>query len=213
MLHFSRWKIIAIILTCLAGIVTALPNFFSKESVASWPSFLPHKQLSLGLDLKGGAHLLLEMDSAALRKDWLESIRDDVRKQLREAKIGFTGIGVSGKAIQINLLKPEDTDKAMTELKKLVQPIGNVILGTSGNNYDVVRTETPGLITLTPTEQAFNERLANAAGASVETVRRRVDSVGTTEPNIVRQGLERILVQVPGYEDTKTLKELIGKTA
>lgn len=213
MLHFSRWKIIAIILTCLAGIVTALPNFFSKESVASWPSFLPHKQLSLGLDLKGGAHLLLEMDSAALRKDWLESIRDDVRKQLREAKIGFTGIGVSGKAIQINLLKPEDTDKAMTELKKLVQPIGNVILGTSGTNYDIVRTETPGLITLTPTEQAFNERLANAAGASVETVRRRVDSVGTTEPNIVRQGLERILVQVPGYEDTKTLKELIGKTA
>ena len=213
MLHFSRWKIIAIILTCLAGLVTAMPNFFSKDSVATWPRFLPHKQLSLGLDLKGGAHLLLEMDAAALRKDWLESIRDDVRKQLREAKVGFTGIGVSGKAIQINLLKPEDTDKAMGELKKLVQPIGNAILGTSGNNYDVVRGETPGLVTLTPTEQAFNERLTNAAGASVETVRRRVDSVGTTEPNIVRQGLERILVQVPGYEDTKTLKELIGKTA
>jgi len=214
MLHFSRWKIIAIVLTCLAGIAATMPNFFPKETVEQWPDWLPHKQLNLGLDLKGGAHLLLEMDTAELRKDWLQSIRDDVRKQLRDARIGFTGIGVTDRGIRVNLLKPEESDKALEELNKLVQPIGNAILGTSGRNLDVTRDEQqPGVIIVAPTEQAFADRVTAAAGASVETVRRRVDSVGTTEPNIVRQGSDRILVQVPGFDDTKKLKELIGKTA
>ena len=91
MLHFERWKIIAIVLTCLAGVLFTLPNFFSKETVDGWPSWMPHKQLPLGLDLRGGAHLLLAMDTKELEKDWLATLRDDARKQLREAKIGFTG--------------------------------------------------------------------------------------------------------------------------
>ncbi|MBL8566920.1 MAG: protein translocase subunit SecD [Hyphomicrobiaceae bacterium] len=213
MLLFSRWKILAIVLTCLAGIAFSIPNFFAKETVASWPSWLPKKQLSLGLDLKGGAHLLLAMDANELRKDWLQNIREDVRKQLRDAKIGFTAIGVTGTGIQVTLLKPEETDKAETELKKLIQPIGNAILGSSGTTLKVETGTTPGQIIVTPTEQAFNERLSSAAGAAVETVNRRVNALGTTEPNIVRQGADRILVQVPGFDDTKSLKELIGKTA
>ncbi|MGE0855599.1 MAG: protein translocase subunit SecD [Hyphomicrobiaceae bacterium] len=213
MLHFSRWKIVAIVLTCLAGIIATLPNLLSKDTLSGLPSWVPHKQLSMGLDLKGGAHLLLEMDTAELRKDWLQSIRDDVRKQLRDARIGFTGIGVTPAGIQVNLLKPEETDKAYDELKKLVQPIGNAILGNTGSNYDVTRSEQPGSIVVAPTEQAFADRVTAASGAAVETVRRRVDSVGTTEPNIVRQGSDRILVQVPGFEDTATLKKLIGSTA
>mgnify|MGYP001175611000 CR=1 FL=1 len=213
MLHFSRWKIIGIVLTCFAGILFALPNFFSKATVDSWPNFLPKKQLSLGLDLRGGAHLLLEMDTNELRKDWLQSIREDVRKQLREARIGFTGIGVSGNAIQVNLLNPDDTDKAFTELKKLVQPIGNAILGTSGQNLDVTKGPQAGVLLVAPTEQAFNERMTAAAGAAVETVSRRVNSLGTVEPNIVRQGNSRILVQAPGFDDTASLKKVIGQTA
>ncbi len=213
MLLFSRWKILAIVLTCLAGIAFSIPNFFSKETVASWPSWLPKKQLSLGLDLKGGAHLLLAMDSNELRKDWLQNIREDVRKQLRDAKIGFTAIGATATGIQVTLLKPEETGKAEAELKKLIQPIGNAILGSSGTTLKVETGATPGQITVTPTEHAFNERLSSAASAAVETVNRRVNALGTTEPNIVRQGADRILVQVPGFDDTKSLKELIGKTA
>ncbi len=213
MLQFSRWKIIAIVLTCVVGIVFALPNFFAKETVASWPSFVPKKQLALGLDLKGGAHLLLQMDQNELRKDWLQSIREDVRKVLRDNKIGFTGIGAAGNAIQATLLKPEETDKAYDELKKLAQPIGNAILGTAGTTMTVERGQTPGTILVQPTEQAFNERLSNAAAAAVETVSRRVDALGTVEPNVVRQGRDRILVQAPGFEDTKALKAVIGSTA
>ncbi|MCB1520894.1 MAG: protein translocase subunit SecD [Hyphomicrobiaceae bacterium] len=213
MLHFSRWKIIAILVTCFLGLLATLPNFVSKEVAAGLPNWVPHKQLSLGLDLKGGAHLLLEMDTSELRKDWLQAIRDDVRKQLRDARIGFTGIGVTDSGIRINLLKPEETDKAYDELKKLIQPIGNAILGSTGNNLDVERGDQQGVLLVTPTSAAFTERVTSAAGAAVETVRRRVDSVGTTEPNIVRQGAERILVQVPGFDDTATLKKLIGSTA
>ena len=96
MLHFERWKIIAIAVVCLAGIVFAMPNLFSKQTVEGWPSWMPHSQLSLGLDLRGGAHLLLAMDTKELDKDWLLTLRDDARKQLREAKIGFTGLGIVG---------------------------------------------------------------------------------------------------------------------
>ncbi|MFN3868411.1 MAG: protein translocase subunit SecD [Hyphomicrobiaceae bacterium] len=213
MLQFSRWKIIAIALTCLAGIVFALPNFFARETVDKWPDWLPKKQLNLGLDLRGGAHLLLAMDAGELRRDWLQNIREDVRRQLRDAKIGFTGIGIVGDAIQVTLLKPEETDRAEAELRKLIQPLGSIMLGSSGNNLTVERAATPGQLTVSPTAQAFTERLSSAAGAAVETVNRRVNSLGTTEPNIVRQGTDRILVQVPGYDDTKALKDLIGKTA
>ena len=212
MLHFERWKIIAIAMVCLAGIVFAMPNLFSKQTVEGWPSWMPHRQLALGLDLRGGAHLLLAMDTKELDKDWLITLRDDARKQLREAKVGFTGLGIVSNAVQVHIAKPEDMDKAYDALKKLVEPLGNAILGSSGNNIEVEKVGAD-TITLRPTEQGLQQRVANAAAASVETVRRRVDSLGNIEPNIVRQGQDRILVQVPGFDDTRKLKDLIGQTA
>jgi preprotein translocase subunit SecD len=212
MLHFSRWKQVAIIVTCLAGVLFLLPNFFAKETVQSWPRWMPRSQLALGLDLRGGAHLLLAMETAEVRKDWLDTLRDDARKRLREAKIGFSGIGVAGNAVQIRLAKPEDAETAMKELRGIAQQIGNPLLGSIGADVEV-QQGAGGTITITPTEQGLQERISNAIGAAIETVRRRVDALGTTEPNIVRQGSARILVQVPGLQDTAQLKELIGKTA
>ncbi len=212
MLHFSRAKIIAIVLACLAGFITTLPNFFAKEAVEKWPSWLPHKQLNLGLDLKGGAHLLLEMDTKELTEKWLQSIREDARGALRNAKIVNNAV-MRNNAVVVSVDNPADADKALAELKKLVQPIGNAILGTSGSNYQITAGEVPGQISVKPTEQAYKERLTNAISAAVEVIRRRIDSLGNVEANIVRQGAERILVQVPGFEDTKGLKALIGKTA
>jgi protein-export membrane protein SecD len=212
MLHFERWKIIAIVLVCLTGIIFAMPNLFSKQTVEGWPSWMPHQRLSLGLDLRGGAHLLLAMDTKALDKDWLITLRGDARQQLREAKVAFTGLGIVGNAVQVRIAKPEDVDKAYAALRKLITPLGNAILGSSGNNIEVEKVGND-TIKLQPTDQGLQQRVASAASASVETVRRRVDELGTTEPNIVRQGRDRILVQVPGFDDTAKLKELIGKTA
>ena len=120
MLHFERWKIIAVVLVCLAGVLFTLPNFFSKQTVDSWPGWLPHRQLPLGLDLQGGAHLLLAMDTKELEKDWLTTLRDDTRRQLREAKVGFTSLGVVGNSVQVKITKPEEMEKATAAVKKLV---------------------------------------------------------------------------------------------
>jgi preprotein translocase subunit SecD len=210
MLHFTTWKQVAIILTCLIGVLLVIPNFFSRESVNSWPRWVPRTQLNLGLDLRGGAHLLLEMATSDVRKDWLDSLRDDARKRLRDAKIGFSGLGIANNAVQVRLAKLEDTDNAVRELRGLVQQTG--ILRTTVADIEVSQGE-GGLLTITPTEAGLQRRITNAIGAAIETVRRRVDALGTTEPTIVRQGSARILVQVPGLQDTAQLKELIGKTA
>jgi SecD/SecF fusion protein len=212
MLTFSRWKQIVILAVCLAGIIVILPNFFSRATLDRWPRWLPSKQLSLGLDLRGGAHLLLAMDVNDVRKDWLDTLRDDARRRLREAKIGISAAGISGNAVQVRVAKAEESDAALKALKLMVQPIGNPLFGTSGNDIEVQQGE-PGSFTITPSEAGLRQRTGNALSAAIETVRRRVDAMGTTEPTIVREGTSRILVQVPGLSDTAELKELIGKTA
>ncbi|MBN8912018.1 MAG: protein translocase subunit SecD [Rhizobiales bacterium] len=213
MLHFERWKIISILGTIFIGFLFALPNFVSKETLESWPDFLPKRQMPLGLDLQGGAHLLLALDQKELRTDWLNTLREDARRTLRDAKIGFSAIGIANDAVQVRLVKPEDAEAALMELRKLVQPVGNVILGTSGNDTEVERGSEPGVILVKPTAYGMDQRLTHAAAASIETINRRVNALGTAESTVVQQGRDRVLVQYPGLSDTRQLKELIGKTA
>jgi preprotein translocase subunit SecD len=212
MLHVSRWKTIAVVLACTASLLFSLPNFFSKATVERWPAGFPRMQLPLGLDLSGGAHLLLAMDTSEVRKDWLDTVRDDARRRLREARIALTGLGVTNNVVQVRLAKPEDIDAAVKALQGLVQQSGNLILGTAVADLEVKRSE-GGLITIAPTEAGLQNRIANAISASIETVRRRVDQLGTAEASVVRQGRDRVLVQFPGIQDTTQLKALIGKTA
>ena len=213
MLHFERWKIVLILLTCFLGLLFALPNFFSAETRAKWPGFLPSRAMPLGLDLQGGAHLLLAIDQKDIRHDWLTNLREDARRSLRDAKIGFSAIGISGEALQVRLVKPEDTDQAYEALRKLVQPIGNQILGTTGDDIEVRRGAEPGVILIQPTAFGMRERLIHATSASIETINRRVNAMGTAESEVVQQGRDRILVQYPGLTDTQQLKDLIGQTA
>lgn len=212
MLHFSPAKILATIAICLAGALVALPNVFSRETVQAWPSWLPHKQMPLGLDLQGGAHLLLAMDSAQLRKDWLTSIAGDARRTLvSEAKIPAS-VTQTAAGVVVRVTKPEQLDAALKELRKLQQPIGNAILGSTAQDIEVRKAE-DGSIVLAPTEAGFIQRQGNTAGSAIETINRRINSLGTAESTVVRQGRDRILVQFPGLQDTATLKELLGRTA
>lgn len=212
MLYFARWKILAIVATILAGFIVSLPNFFSKEQLAAWPSFLPKWQMPLGLDLRGGAHMLLAMDTNELRTDWLTAVRDDARKQLRDAKIGFSAVGVQGDVVQVRLVKPEDAEKALTELKKLIQPLGNALFGTSGSDLEVA-DQGGGTLTIKPSSAGLTQRISNATGAAIETINRRVNGLGVSESTVVRQGADRILIQFPGVNDTTQLKDIIGQTA
>lgn len=213
MLHFERWKIITIACICLTGLICALPNFFAKETVESWPDFVPKRQMPLGLDLRGGAHLLLAMDTDELKKDWLTQIREDARRNLREAKIGFSAIGVRANEVQVRLSKETDSERAKKELEKLVQQTGNILIGTSGQDVSVSAGSEPGTFLIAPTDFGLRERISHAVSASIETINRRINALGTAESTVVQQGTDRILVQYPGLSDTTQLKELIGKTA
>ncbi len=214
MLVFPRWKLILVLSIVVLGFLFAIPNLFSASSLARVPAWLPHKQVSLGLDLQGGAHLLYQLDENEMVEDWLNTLRGDVREGLRKARIGYTDLSqnVASRTVSVKMRDTADLDKAYDELRKLAAPVGsNVFSGFSGYNLTVDRKGTDE-ITLTITDQGLTQRMGSAIDASIETIRRRVDVFGTTEPSIQRQGRNRVLVQVPGISDVERLKKLIGET-
>jgi len=216
MLHFQRWKVILVCGIVLAGFLLALPNLFSASTLAGLPSWLPHKQINLGLDLQGGAHLLYQLDEKEVVEDWLKTVRSDVRDALRGAKpaIGYTDLAQNSasRSVSVKIRNPADFDRALSDLKKLSVSVGgNVFSNFSGSDLDVAKGD-DNQITLTITDVGLNQRMGAAIQASIETIRRRVDQLGTTEPVIQREGRNRILVQVPGIQDVERLKNLIGET-
>lgn len=210
MLYFTRWKAAAIILTALIVCLFAVPNFFPEGVVKTWPRWA-QRHIVLGLDLQGGSHILLEVDAAAVRKEKLDQIRDDVRRSLREARLGYTGLAVRGDAVEVRV-KDSDLPQALAKLREMSQPLGG-LLGTSGQRTVEVSDAGGGLIRLTVPQPAILERIRQSVEQSIQIVERRVNELGTVEPLIQRQGIERILVQVPGLQDPTRLKELLGKTA
>ncbi len=221
MMYISPWKAAAIILVSLAGVIYSLPNFFPKSALQGLPGWIPQKQMPLGLDLQGGSHLLLQMNVDELRRNWLETIEGDVRKELRgdrggavrQKRIAYTGLTIAGDAVRVTLREPSELQEALQRLRKLAQPLSSSIF-TGTSNLDLeITTEGNNTILLRPTQQALSERVTAALAASIETIRRRVDALGTTEPIIQRQGADRILVQVPGFNDPEQLKRVINTTA
>ncbi len=210
MLYFTRWKALAIILTALVVCLCAVPNFFPEATVKAWPKWA-QRHLVLGLDLQGGSHILLEVDSNSVKKDKLDQVRDDVRRTLRDAKIGYTGLAVRNDSVEVRV-KDTDLQNALTKLRELSQPLGG-LLGSSGQRSLEVSDAGGGLIRLTVPPAAITERVRQSVEQSIQIVERRVNELGTVEPLIQRQGTDRILVQVPGLQDPTRLKELLGKTA
>jgi preprotein translocase subunit SecD len=210
MLFFTRWKAAAILLTALFVCLCAVPNFFPESTVKRWPAWA-QRHIVLGLDLQGGSHLLLQVDSGAVRKERLLSLNDDVLRVLRQARIQFTGRAIVGNGVQVHITRDTDMDNALAKLRELSTPLSG-ILGTSGQrSIDV--TANAGVITLTPTDAALTDRIRQAVDQSIQIIERRVNELGLVEPTIQREGIDRILVQVPGLQDPSRLKEIIGKTA
>ena len=211
MLYFSRWKAAAIILTALVVCLFAVPNLFSESLFHSLPRWA-QRHIVLGLDLQGGSHILLEVDSNAVRKEKLEALRDDTRRLLREARIGYTGLVVRGDSVEVRIRDQGDVPQALSKLRELSQPIGGLLSATGQRTIDVADAGN-GLIRLTITQAGITERIRQSVEQSIQIVERRVNELGTVEPLIQRQGIDRILVQVPGLQDPSRLKELLGKTA
>lgn len=199
MLYFSKWKIGFIMLACLAGIFYALPNAIAPvsktDALPSW-----WQPVTLGLDLQGGSHLLLEVDVNGVVQEQLTAVVEAARDVLREDRVRYRDLGVDGLAVVVTIPEADQRDTARGLLRKLDPAL------------QIEMTE-DGRFTLTFNEQAMAERKLAAVKQSIEIVRRRVDELGTREPTIQRQGDARIIVEVPGLSDPERLKRLIGKTA
>jgi preprotein translocase subunit SecD len=212
MLYFPRWKTALILGICLIGILACIPNFFAAETVASWPSWLPKRQMVLGLDLRGGAHLLLEVNRDSLVADRVKTLEGDIRQNLRDQRIGYRGLGARGQVVTLTLRDPADAPKALEALQTLSAPVQSGIFGQTTVN-EVEITEGGGRITAALTDVGIETRMRAAVTQSVQVLDRRLNALGTTEPSIQAEGSERILVQVPGLADTAQLKQILGQTA
>jgi len=212
MLYFTRWKATAIILSAFVVCLFAVPNFLPEKMVQSWPKWA-QRHIVLGLDLQGGSHILLEVDTNAVRKEKLEAVRDDVRRVLRDARVGYTGLVVRANSVEVRIREGSNFDQAVDKLRELSQPLGGILGSSTGQRTLDVTTEAGSLVRLTPTEPAILERVRQSVEQSIQIIERRVNELGTVEPLIQRQGVDRILVQVPGLQDPTRLKELLGKTA
>ena len=212
MLYFSRWKTVLIWLAVLAGVVFAAPNLFTKQQLAEMP-WVPHRQLTLGLDLQGGSHILLRVERADIEKERLETVVDDMRRLLREDGIGYTGLSGNDLTAQVRIRDPANVERAKELLAELTQPVTGGLLGVGIIREAELDEPQAGLLQVTLTEEGVNHRISSAVTQSIEVVRRRVDELGTTEPVIQRQGTDRILVQVPGFDDPERLKGILNQVA
>ena len=214
MLYFARWKIILVIVVCLAGLIFTIPNFLADQTAEGLPDWLPHKQVNLGLDLQGGSHLLLEVEVEAVVEERLEALVQSVREALRGKRIRYRKLGINDGAVTVQITRTPQLEAAVEAIDDLAVTVAsNALTGITGGRDIEVTTEDENRIVVTLTEDAILERKRSAIEQSIEIVRRRIDELGTREPTIQRQGDQRILIQVPGLQDPRRLKSILGKTA
>ena len=231
MLQIDLWKRILIVLTCALGLWMALPNAFYtpveqhndavkaielagstpalETQKALWPDWMPSGLVNLGLDLRGGAHLLAEVKVADVYTSRMEASWPEVRDALR----GLTPVrrqqSPEGE-LRVRLNDATKMADALEIVRGLARPV-TTLTGVGANDIDVSANDGVITVTLSDAEkQATNERTMQQ---SLEIIRRRIDEVGTREPTIQRQGSDRILIQVPGVGSAAELKAIIGTTA
>ena len=207
----SKWVLGTYIFIIIAGIILALPNIFTKAQLDALPNWLPKKQISLGLDLRGGSYLVLEVDAAALKKDRVRAMLDDARNKLRTERIQAQSVRIAGDSVIVTIADQAQRDRAVTVLKELTAQVAQVGFAAPVSDIDI--TSADNTIRLTLTDAGMKDRLDNALQQSLEIVRRRVDQVGVAEPSIQRVGSDRIVVQLPGLQDPSQLRALLGSTA
>ncbi|WP_336276564.1 protein translocase subunit SecD [Bartonella sp. CB178] len=193
----------------LGSIYIALPNLFSQKRVQT-SSFLPDTRVTLGLDLQGGSSLLLEIDTEALKRDQLRTVLSNVRNTLREKRIHTSSIRIIEDSVVAVISDPAQNEKAISALKTLIAPV-YAGFGTATNNI-IISTQNEA-VHVSLTESSIKDRINNAVEQSLEIIRRRIDQVGVAEPAIQKVGDNRIMVQLPGLQDPRQLRNLLGTTA
>jgi preprotein translocase subunit SecD len=208
MLDFPRWRIWMLNALILVSLLIALPSFLPKATLKQIPDGVPVETINLGLDLAGGSHILLEADKAQLERDRLEALEESVTAAMRKAN---PRIGIEAMSRQSGKLSFLVTDGGQIDVaRKVLEP---VIANTSGGRDWNIEMTDGNRITLVPAGTGKTDALNRAMDSAKDVIDRRINALGTLEPTIIRQGEDRIVVQVPGLKDPEALKALIGKTA
>jgi preprotein translocase subunit SecD len=209
MLELPRWKQIFYWSLAAAAMLAALPSIFAFSGLA-WPSTLPRPEVNLGLDLAGGSHILLEASPDQVRRQRLEAMDENVRQRLKQdaPDVRIGDISTKDGAVNFMVEDPGQIDKA----REAVLPLTSGAQLTGQRDWDIQVLD-GNRIVLTPTKAGLDFAVSQAMDTATEVVRKRIDALGTREPTIIRQGSERIVVQVPGLKDPAALKSLLGQTA
>ena len=206
LLHFSKWKTFSILAAVIIGVFFALPNALGDEQRKSMPGFMKNT-INLGLDLQGGAHMLLEVDSASVLTNERRIQKDNIRATLRDADIRYSDLQEKGDTLIPNIRDAEDVEKAYAALKTLEDD-----LDSGGKTVQVTRGDN-NTLQVTITEDNVEYIKNRTIEQSIEVLRRRIDPQGTTEMTLAKEGSERILLQVPGAKSIDEIKDRINKTA
>ena len=202
MMYFSRLKTALVIGACLLGVLFCVPNI--AKAPVSW---LPWRQIRLGLDLRGGSYLLMQIDMASVTKERLQSIGDEIRTGLRKGDIAFSGLAVNLPQNEVHL-HVRDADQFDAAIK--------IVNGLDTNSTTPEFSVSQGAnnqISVTLTDAGIKARQVAIIQQSTDIVRRRIDATGVIDPQITPQGDDRIVVELPGVDDPNAIKDLLGRTA
>jgi preprotein translocase subunit SecD len=203
MLNMARWQVWGVIAICVIGLLYAVPNLIPREKLDALPGWLPKQQVNLGLDLQGGAHLLLEVDVKAVVRERLTNLVDAIRTEMRSKRVPIANISAvetPEPTITFRVRDPAQVETVRTTVRELDQAAQ-------------VTTTPDNTITIRFNERDLIDQRRQAIAQSIEIVRRRIDETGTKEATIVAQGQDRILVQLPGERDPQRIKGLLKQTA
>jgi preprotein translocase subunit SecD len=210
MLDFPRWKVWLTIGSIIIGIIAAVPSLMPEKARANLPGFMQSTHINLGLDLAGGSHLLLEADLNDVRKSQLEKMDELMRTEMRRAspRIEISDTSTAGGNLEFMVRDPAQVDSAVELARAQTNPVG-----VTGQRDWTVAVKDSSRIVMTPTDAGTANEINQALDTARSVVAKRVDPSGTREVTVVRQGADRILVEVPGLQDPEGLKRLLGKTA
>jgi preprotein translocase subunit SecD len=204
MKNFGKWRLLLILVILIGALVYFIPGVLTTRP-EWWPGFLPANKINLGLDLQGGMHLILEVKAHKAVESTTERIKNDLKTSLKKERLFYTEIDrVRGDAIQIVLLNEDVKRKFDDYLSDRYPTLMEV---DTSRDEDRVKV----LLRLRPKQVETIER--SAIDQALETIRNRIDEFGVAEPEIARQGKDRILIQLPGLRDPQRAKNLIGRTA
>lgn len=211
-MQFSPLRTAIIAIVAVLGILFTIPSFLPKDVLEQWPGFLPKNTVVLGLDLQGGSHLLLQVNRESIITERIKTLRRDVRSKLANEN-GIGNLITTGPdSITVELTDPSQKAAAMTAVQTLQNNVSSTF-GVGGVPELAFSETADGKIVVSLTPDGVAQRMASLVAQSMEVIRNRVDEVGTTEPSIQRQGTDRVLLQVPGFEDSERLKGIVQQTA